>query len=95
MVAKSHSPSPPLLARSGSATRGKDSAPGSPTLPARGLMGSGELPRSTKTRYKINPNFSDALVTTNCFPDLIFPLFCWSNKKGKINIQMILFMATK
>lgn len=41
----------------------------------RGLMCCRELPRSKKTRYEINPNFSDSLVTTNCFPHLIFSPF--------------------
>lgn len=41
----------------------------------QGPMCSRELPRSKKTRYEINPNFSDSLVTTNCFPHLIFSLF--------------------
>lgn len=31
------------------------------------------LPRSKKIVYEIN--FSDSLVTTNCFPHLIFSLF--------------------
>lgn len=31
--------------------------------------------QSKKTRYEINPNFSDSLVTTNCFPHLIFSPF--------------------
>ena len=34
-----------------------------------------ELPRRKKIRYDINPNFSDSLVTTNCFSHLIFPPF--------------------
>lgn len=50
----------------------------------QGLIHYKELPQSKEIRYEINPNFSDSLVTTNCFPHLIFfPFSAAAIKRGK------------